>query len=98
MPNYIFCIPRVNMTITKRDIYQMLNKMNMIHNIKKVQFIFKERENFSTVLIYFQEFVDNENGKKAMNSYLQNKDINIVYDFPSYLKLLPYKKIRKTKY
>ena len=97
MTNYIFCIPRVNMTITKKDIYNMLRDIDMIYNIKKVQFIFKERENFSTVFIYFQEFLDNENGKMAMNSYLQNQDINIVYDFPWFLKLLPYQKNKKNK-
>lgn len=75
----------------------MLNNTNMINNIKKIQFIFKERENYSTVLIHFQEFVDNENGKIAMNSYLQNKDINVIYDFPWFLKLLPYKKNKKDR-
>ena len=92
MTNYIFCIPRVNMTMTRQDIYQILNEMDMIHKIKKVQFIFKERENCSTVFIYFQEFLNNENGNKAKNSYSQNKHINILYDFPQFLKLLPYKK------
>jgi hypothetical protein len=89
MTTHILCIPRVKLTISEKDIYNTLNEINMI-KINNIKFIFKSRETFNTVLIYFSEFLENENGQLAKTLFLKGKDIKVIYDFPWFWKITPY--------
>jgi len=89
MTVHILCIPRVGLTISEKDVYNTLNEINMI-KINSIKFIFKSRETFNTVLIYFSEFLDNENGQLAKNLFLKGKDIKVIYNFPWFWKITPY--------
>jgi hypothetical protein len=93
MTSYILCIPRVGLTISEKDVYRILNEINII-KINNIKFIFKSRETFNTVLIYFSEFLNNENGEIAKKLFLGGKDIKVIYNFPWFWKITPYKQIK----
>jgi hypothetical protein len=90
MNNHILCIPRVGLTISENDVYNTLNEINII-KINHIKFIFKNRELFNTVLIYFSDFLETENGELAKNLYLNNKDIKVMYNLLWFWKITPYK-------
>jgi hypothetical protein len=86
MTHHILCIPRVGLTVSEKDIYNTLNEINMI-KINSIKFIFKSRKPFATVLIYFNDFLENENGQFAKKLITSGKDIKIIHDFPWFWKI-----------
>lgn len=88
---HILCIPRVSITTSEKDVYTILNKLNIV-KINCVKIIYKQRKNFNTVIINFSEFLNTENGNLAKDLFYKGKDFKVINDFPWFWKIRPYVK------
>ena len=81
MFNYTLCIPRVCKTVTKKDIYDVLNQYNF-GKIKKIQIIENKNKNCNIAHIYYNYWYNNEYVNGVKDKLVNNLNIKIFYDKP----------------
>ena len=87
--NPSLCIPRVDFTITKDQIYNVFEKLDL-GRINRVDVINKKSpkgDNYKCVFIHFYYWHETENALKIKNRIMDKNDVKIVFDFPWYWKV-----------
>jgi hypothetical protein len=88
------CIPRVDNTITKTQIFEFFKKLKIGYIIKIIENPLKNEPNGKRVLIKI-DWNNSKNSIYIQERLKQNQPIQVVYKFPFYWKLVanqPYTK------
>jgi hypothetical protein len=86
------CIPRVHLSVTKDQVFEIINKYSFgsiekIDVIKKRVSSNKNNDLSNMVFIYFNKWYDNDLAKSVKERLMSGKDIKIIYDDPWYWKI-----------
>jgi hypothetical protein len=86
------CIPRVHLSVTKDQVFEIINKYSFgsiekIDVIKKRASTNKNSDLSNMVFIYFNKWYDNDLAKSVKDRLMSGKDIKIIYDDPWYWKI-----------
>ena len=94
------CIPRVNIFVTKEQVFEIINKYSL-GSIQKIDVIkkkgdckkgdCKKNDISNMVFIYFNEWYDNALANSVKDRLMSGKDIKIIYDDPWYWKIFALK-------
>jgi len=77
------CIPRINKSLTKKDIYKVFNKYNW-GPISRIDMV--DKNNGVRVFIHFKYWFDNEKNLALRDKILSGESINIIYSVPWFWK------------
>jgi phosphoribosylaminoimidazole-succinocarboxamide synthase len=85
------CIPRVHLSVTKEQVFEVINKYSF-GSIEKIDIIKKKGQNKNNdysnmVFIYFNSSYDNQLANSVKERLMSGKDIKIIYDDPWYWKI-----------
>jgi hypothetical protein len=79
------CIHRVCNNTTKKNVYNVLNKLNF-GLIDHIDIVYKGKE-YKQVFIHFKTWFQNKNATKAKERIMAGKDINVIYEGPWFWKM-----------
>jgi hypothetical protein len=82
--NITICIPRVDTTISKQDIFEKIRALHVGFIEKIIEIPSKNDENSKRVIVKFKTWVENDVSNKILGRFAENKDIKIVYNDPWY--------------
>jgi glutamate mutase epsilon subunit len=90
------CIPRINSTITEKDIRNILDELKL-GIIKRIDIKNTNTKN-RCAFIHFNKWYEHGNGLIARERLLNGKDIKVIYDEPWFWKITAYRnKLNTTK-
>jgi hypothetical protein len=81
--NLTICIPRVDNTISKQEIFEKIRSLH-IGFIEKIVEIPSKTDDTKRVIVKFKTWVENELSNRILWRFAANKDIKIVYNDPWY--------------
>ena len=82
--NLTMCIPRVNNTIPRQYIFQVISSLKIGYIDKIFEYPSKTDASVKRVIVKFKSWVDNPTSNIIAQRFANNKDIKIVYDEPWY--------------
>jgi len=78
------CIPRVDCTIAKQEIFEKIRALRVGFIEKIIEIPNKNDETNKRVIIKFKTWVENDLSKRILCRFEEKKDIKIVYNDPWY--------------
>lgn len=82
--NLAICIPRVDSTIAKQEIFEKIRDLHIGFIEKIIEIPNKNDETSKRVIIKFKTWVENDVSKMILCRFKEKKDIKIVYNDPWY--------------
>ena len=82
--NLAICIPRVDSTITKQEIFEKIRNLRVGFIEKIIEIPNKNDETSKRVIVKFKTWVENERSNRILCRFEEKKDIKIVYNYPWY--------------
>ena len=82
--NITICIPRVDATICKQEIFERIRALRVGFIEKIIEIPLKNDETAKRVIVKFKTWVENDLSNKILSRFAENKDIKIVYNDPWY--------------
>ena len=83
--NPSICIPRVETEISRFDLINIFNKLQ-IGDIRKIDVIPSKKTNHYKIFIHFDYWYDNDRSNMFRHLLNEGGNFKVVYDFPNYLK------------
>ena len=83
--NISICIPRISSDVTKWEISDVFNKLN-IGKILKIVTVINTNNKTQKVFVHFKYWNNNVKSNKIKNILNSGDNIKLVYDFPNYWK------------
>lgn len=87
--NPSLCIPRVDFQITKKQIYEVFEKLDF-GKIDRMDIINKKNtkgQEYKCIFIHFKYWNNTERISKIKERIIYNNDVKIVYEFPWFWKI-----------
>jgi hypothetical protein len=78
------CIPRVDSTIAKQEIFEKIRDLRVGFIEKIIEIPNKNDETSKRVIVKFKTWVENDVSKMILCRFEEKKDIKIVYNDPWY--------------
>jgi hypothetical protein len=83
--NPSICIPRIDYEISKWEISDIFNKLN-IGRIHKIDLLYNYKNKTYKIFVHFKNWFDNETSCKIRDILNNGGNFKIVYKFPHYWK------------
>ena len=83
------CIPRVKNTITKKEILNIFNKLDL-GKLERIDIVSKKSiqgDDYKKVFLHFKYWNNSEYTDQIKERLINGHDIKVVYDFPWFWKI-----------